>query len=153
MAATLAEGETVLINAAREPEITDLAHCLVAMGAEIEGIGTDRLRIRGVERLHGARHRVIPDRIETGTYMMAAATPAAMSSWSARRLDHVEAVAQTLDAAGVVLITRPTAASRVRRRNGPVTGVDVMTEPYPGLSDRSAGADHGADGDAPRAPR
>ncbi len=73
MAATLAEGETVLINAAREPEITDLAICLVAMGASIEGIGTDRLTIRGVSSLHGARHRVIPDRIETGTYMMAAA--------------------------------------------------------------------------------
>src|SRR3954468_20945953 len=73
MAATLAEGETVLINAAREPEITDLANCLVAMGAAIDGIGTDRLTISGVGSLHGARHRVVPDRIETGTYMMAAA--------------------------------------------------------------------------------
>ena len=73
MAATLAEGETLLINAAREPEITDLANCLVAMGARIDGIGTDRLTIRGVARLHGATHSVIPDRIETGTYMMAAA--------------------------------------------------------------------------------
>src|SRR5205823_12175933 len=73
MAACLAEGETLLINAAREPEIIDLAHCLNAMGAQIEGIGTDRLRVRGVASLHGARHTVIPDRIETGTYMMAAA--------------------------------------------------------------------------------
>src|SRR3954451_9386998 len=73
MAAPLAEGETGLINAAREPEITDLANCLVAMGASIDGIGTDRLTISGVDSLHGARHRVVPDRIETGTYMMAAA--------------------------------------------------------------------------------
>src|SRR5437016_1926145 len=73
MAASLADGETQLINAAREPEITDLAECLVAMGARIGGIGTDRLSILGVPRLHGARHSVIPDRIETGTYIMAAA--------------------------------------------------------------------------------
>src|SRR5438105_15087608 len=73
MAATLAEGESALINAAREPEITDLAQCLVAMGADIDGIGSDRLVIRGASSLHGARHTVIPDRIETGTYMMAAA--------------------------------------------------------------------------------
>src|SRR5260370_10644621 len=75
MAATLAEGETVLINAAREPEITDLAHCLTAMGAQIDGIASDRLSVRAVASLHGARHTVIPDRIETGTYMMAAAAP------------------------------------------------------------------------------
>src|SRR5437660_1208436 len=73
MAASLAEGETLLINAAREPEITDLAECLVAMGARIDGIGTDRLRILGVPRLHGATHSIIPDRIETGTYIMAVA--------------------------------------------------------------------------------
>jgi len=73
MAAALAEGETLLINAAREPEITDLANCLVAMGAQIDGIGSDRLRIVGVPRLHGATHSIIPDRIETGTYIMAAA--------------------------------------------------------------------------------
>lgn len=73
MAATLAEGETVLENAAREPEVTDLAHLLVAMGAKIEGIGTDCLRIQGVERLHGASHSVIADRIETGTFLCAVA--------------------------------------------------------------------------------
>src|SRR5215470_12062392 len=69
MAASLAEGETMLVNAAREPEIVDLARCLLGMGAEIEGAGTDRIRIRGAKRLHGTTHRVIPDRIETGTYM------------------------------------------------------------------------------------
>ena len=73
MAATLADGRTVLVNAAREPEIADLARCLIAMGARIEGIGTDRLTIDGVERLHGAEHAIIPDRIETGTYACAAA--------------------------------------------------------------------------------
>src|SRR5215469_13978977 len=68
MAAALADGETVLVNAAREPEIVDLARCLSAMGADIEGAGTDRIRVRGVKRLQGVRHQVIPDRIETGTY-------------------------------------------------------------------------------------
>ena len=63
----------MLINAAREPEVTDLAHCLIGMGAKIEGLGTDHLRIQGVDRLHGANHRVVADRIETGTYAMAAA--------------------------------------------------------------------------------
>ena len=76
MAASLAEGETVLVNAAREPEIGDLAACLQAMGARIEGIGSDRLRVLGVGRLHGVCHRILPDRIETGTYMMAAAATA-----------------------------------------------------------------------------
>src|SRR5260221_6911740 len=73
MAAALAQGETTLVNAAREPEIVDLARCLAAMGADVDGAGSDRIRIRGVKRLRGARHSVIPDRIETGTYMMAAA--------------------------------------------------------------------------------
>ncbi|MFX7879068.1 UDP-N-acetylglucosamine 1-carboxyvinyltransferase, partial [Acinetobacter baumannii] len=73
MAATLADGETVLENAAREPEVTDLANLLVRMGARIEGVGTDRLVIHGVERLHGAEHRVIADRIEAGTFLCAAA--------------------------------------------------------------------------------
>ena len=73
MAAALADGRTVLANAAREPEIGDLARCLIAMGARIEGIGSDRLTIEGVDRLHGAEHAIIPDRIETGTYACAAA--------------------------------------------------------------------------------
>jgi UDP-N-acetylglucosamine 1-carboxyvinyltransferase len=73
MAATLAEGETVLENAAREPEVTDLAHLLVGMGAKIDGIGTDRLVIQGVETLHGASHSVIADRIETATFLCAVA--------------------------------------------------------------------------------
>jgi len=132
MAATLAEGETVLINAAREPEITDLADCLVGMGARIEGIGTDRLTIHGVSSLHGARHATIPDRIETGTYMMATAATGGEVRLTGARLDHVEAVTRILESSGVEV--SPTEDGfTVRRRNGQVTGTDVMTEPYPGF--------------------
>ncbi len=136
MAATLADGETVLINAAREPEITDLAHCLVAMGAEIGGIGSDRLTIHGVASLHGARHRVIPDRIETGTYMMAVAATGGEVRLVGARLDHVEAVRRILDAAGVCVKDSGDGSPgeiTVRRHNGRLTGIDVMTEPYPGF--------------------
>src|SRR3546814_13367089 len=73
MAACLAKGETEILNAAREPEVTDLGECLVKMGAEIEGLGTDRITVRGVEKLHGAEHSVVADRIEAGTYAIAAA--------------------------------------------------------------------------------
>ena len=132
MAAALAEGETVLINAAREPEITDLATCLNAMGARIDGIGSDRLSIRGVTSLHGARHRVIPDRIETGTYLMAAAATGGDVLLDGARLDHVEAVARILEPAEVE-VAETASGLRVRRRNGRLTGVDVMTEPYPGF--------------------
>src|SRR5579863_1843294 len=125
MAATLAEGETVLINAAREPEITDLAHCLTAMGAEIDGIGTDRLLVHGVASLHGARHTVIPDRIETGTYMMAAAATGGEVRLVGARLDHVEAVRRILDGAEVSVAEAGDGIA-VRRRNGRLTGIDVM---------------------------
>ncbi len=132
MAATLAEGETQLINAAREPEITDLAHCLTAMGAQIDGIGSDRLTIRGVAGLHGARHMVIPDRIETGTYMMAAAATGGEVRLLGARLDHVDAVRRALEGAEVS-IAEAGDGIVVRRRNGRLAGVDVMTEPYPGF--------------------
>jgi UDP-N-acetylglucosamine 1-carboxyvinyltransferase len=131
MAAALAEGETLLINAAREPEIVDLAHCLNAMGARIEGIGSDRLTIQGVASLHGARHSVIPDRIETGTYMIAAAATGGEVHLRGARLDHNEAVVRVLDAAGVC-VSETEDGLAVRRRNGRLTGADVMTEPYPG---------------------
>jgi UDP-N-acetylglucosamine 1-carboxyvinyltransferase len=133
MAATLAEGESVLINAAREPEITDLADCLVAMGAQIEGIGSDRLTVHGVASLHGARHTVIPDRIETGTYMMAAAATGGEVRLTGARLDHVDSVRRILEAAGVC-VTDAADGIGVRRRNGRLVGVDVMTEPYPGFA-------------------
>jgi UDP-N-acetylglucosamine 1-carboxyvinyltransferase len=132
MAATLAAGESVLINAAREPEIADLAHCLTAMGAQIDGIGSDRLAIRGVASLHGAHHTVIPDRIETGTYMMAAAATGGEVRLLGARLDHVEAVRRILEGAEVS-IAEAGDGILVRRRNGRLTGVDVMTEPYPGF--------------------
>jgi UDP-N-acetylglucosamine 1-carboxyvinyltransferase len=132
MAAALAEGETVLVNAAREPEIGDLADCLNAMGARISGIGSDRLRIEGVAELHGARHQIIPDRIETGTYMMAAAATAGDLLLTGARLEQVGAVARLLEAADVE-VAQSAEGVRVRRRNGVIAGVDVMTEPYPGF--------------------
>jgi UDP-N-acetylglucosamine 1-carboxyvinyltransferase len=132
MAASLAEGETVLVNAAREPEIVDLARCLAAMGADIEGAGTPQIRIRGVKRLHGAEHRVIPDRIEIGTYMMAAAITGGTLELVGAQYDLVAAVARVLEGAAVEVGETPDGI-RVRRRNGRVTGVDVMTEPFPGF--------------------
>jgi UDP-N-acetylglucosamine 1-carboxyvinyltransferase len=132
MAAVLARGETVLVNAAREPEIGDLAECLNAMGAMISGIGSDRLRITGVAELHGARHPIIPDRIETGTYMMAAAATGGNLLLTGARLDLVGSVARILEAADVE-VAQSADGLRVRRRNGVVEGVDVMTEPYPGF--------------------
>jgi UDP-N-acetylglucosamine 1-carboxyvinyltransferase len=132
MAAALAEGETALVNAAREPEIGDLAACLQAMGASIEGIGSDCLRIVGVGRLHGATHRILPDRIETGTYMMAAAATAGEVRLTGTRLDFVATVASILDGAGVA-VTPTSDGLVVRRRNGFVAGVDIATDPYPGF--------------------
>ena len=132
MAASLADGETVLSNAAREPEITDLANCLNAMGAQIEGIGTDRLTVRGVTRLHGARHSVIPDRIETGTYIMAVAAAGGEVRLDGARLDHLEAVVRVLESADIRIQERD-GGLLVRRSTGRIDGVDVMTEPYPGF--------------------
>jgi UDP-N-acetylglucosamine 1-carboxyvinyltransferase len=132
MAAALARGETEIVNAAREPEVVDLAHCLTAMGAEIGGIGTDTLHIRGVQQLHGAEHAVIPDRIETGTYAMAAAITDGDIELIGARLDQLEAVVQTLTQARVA-VAPTTRGLRVGRINGELTGVDVMTEPFPGF--------------------
>ncbi|HTO85626.1 MAG TPA: UDP-N-acetylglucosamine 1-carboxyvinyltransferase [Methylomirabilota bacterium] len=132
MAAALARGETEIVNAAREPEVVDLGHCLIAMGADIRGIGTDTLHIRGVEKLHGAAHAVIPDRIETGTYAMAAAISDGDIELLGARLELLEAVAQTLAQARVAL--EPTGRGlRARRINGELIGVDAMTEPFPGF--------------------
>ena len=132
MAATLAEGETLLINAAREPEITDLATCLVAMGARIGGIGTDRLSIVGSGRLHGTAHAIIPDRIETGTYVMAAAATDGEVQLTGTRIDLIAALVRTLEAAGVEVSAVPDGL-KVRRRARSLEGVDIMTEPYPGF--------------------
>jgi UDP-N-acetylglucosamine 1-carboxyvinyltransferase len=132
MAASLAEGETVLVNAAREPEIVDLALCLNAMGAKISGAGSDRITVTGVKKLHGAEHSVVPDRIETGTYLMAAAITGGDVELAGARYDLVAAVAKTLDGAGVE-IRETNAGISVKRRNGELKGVDVMTEPFPGF--------------------
>ena len=132
MAATLAQGETLLINAAREPEIIDLATCLLAMGARIDGIGTDRLRIVGVGQLHGTIHKIIPDRIETGTYLMAAAATDGEVRLTGTRIDLVAALVRTLEGAGVE-VSATADGLRVRRCGGSLEGVDVMTEPYPGF--------------------
>ncbi len=131
MAAALASGRTVLANAAREPEITDLCDCLVAMGAQITGIGTDKITIDGVATLHGASHEVIPDRIETGTYACAAAITGGELHLVGGRMDHLGAVVRTLAEAGVE-ITETATGLLVRRLNG-LHGVDAITEPYPGF--------------------
>jgi UDP-N-acetylglucosamine 1-carboxyvinyltransferase len=131
MAASLAEGRTILANAAREPEIGDLAACLVAMGARIEGIGTDKLVIDGVEVLHGAEHAIIPDRIETGSYACAAAISGGSVFLRHARLDHLGATVRTLREAGVD-IAEETGGLSVKRLNG-LHGTDAMTEPYPGF--------------------
>ena len=132
MAATLADGETRLINAAREPEVIDLANCLVAMGAQIDGIGSDTLVIQGVERLGGTSHRVIADRIEAGTYAMAVAVTGGEVQLVGANLEHLGAVSETLRAAGLILEETDTGIS-ARRENERLTGVDVMTDPYPGF--------------------
>jgi UDP-N-acetylglucosamine 1-carboxyvinyltransferase len=132
MAASLADGETILANAAREPEVTDLAHCLVAMGAEIDGIGSDTLHIIGKKELHGADYAVVPDRIETGSYAVAAAVTDGDLTLKGTRLDLIEAVADILRQAGVE-ISEVEDGIRVRRGAGGLKGVDVMTEPYPGF--------------------
>ncbi len=132
MAACLAEGETVLANAAREPEVCDLANCLVAMGANIEGIGNDELCITGVERLHGAEYRVLPDRIETSTYAVAAAITDGDVELIGADLGGMSAVVETLVEAGVS-IEETDRGARVRRADATVAGVDVMTQPYPGF--------------------
>ena len=131
MAASLADGRTVLANAAREPEISDLCDCLVAMGAQITGIGTDKITIDGVERLHGAEHEVIPDRIETGTFACAAAITGGSLHLTGGRMDHLGAVVRTLAEAGVEITETPTGLM-VKRLNG-LHGVDAITEPYPGF--------------------
>ncbi|MBL8703309.1 MAG: UDP-N-acetylglucosamine 1-carboxyvinyltransferase [Rhodospirillales bacterium] len=132
MAASLARGETVLVNAAREPEVADLARCLVAMGAQIEGIGTDQITVRGVERLHAAEHAIVPDRIEAGTYAIAAAITGGDIELLGLDLDLMEAPAKTLSDAGVA-VSSTDRGVRVTSGNRRATGVDVMTEPFPGF--------------------
>lgn len=133
MAACLAKGETRLINAAREPEIIDLAHCLTAMGAYITGAGTDTIIIQGVEKLRGAHYRVMPDRIETGTYLMAGVITGGDLELTHTSSEYITGVISTLKQAGVDIHTTDTGL-KVRASTIPIQGVDIMTEPYPGFS-------------------
>ncbi|MBK1665529.1 UDP-N-acetylglucosamine 1-carboxyvinyltransferase [Rhodospirillum rubrum] len=132
MAATLAEGETLLENVAREPEITDLALCLRAMGAKIDGIGSGTLRVEGVDTLSGTSHAVVPDRIETGTYALAAAATRGRLTLTGTRLDLVDSLVDHLRRAGVV-VTAIEGGLEIDARTSALTGVDVMTEPFPGF--------------------
>jgi UDP-N-acetylglucosamine 1-carboxyvinyltransferase len=131
LAATLARGTTRLVNAAREPEVVDLARLLVAMGAKISGAGTDTIVVEGVERLHGARHSVIPDRIEAGTYALAAAATRGDVRITRCAPAHLGALTTRLNAAGV-RVEADADVLRVRA-NGGLSSHDVATAPYPGF--------------------
>ena len=132
MAATLAKGTTVIRNAAREPEIVDLAQCLRRMGAQIEGEGTSEITVQGVDRLGGATHPVVADRIELGTYMLAPAICGGEVELLGGRIDLVGAFCEKLDAAGID-VTETETGLKVARRNGRTRAVDVATEPFPGF--------------------
>jgi UDP-N-acetylglucosamine 1-carboxyvinyltransferase len=131
MAAALAEGETVLENCAREPEVADLAALLNKMGAQIEGAGTHQIRVQGVEKLHGARHRIIPDRIEAGTFVVAAALTGGDLLVANCEPQHLDALLQKLEECGVQV--RCEADSVRVIGDGPIRGADVNTEEYPGF--------------------
>lgn len=134
MAATLARGTTKLVNAAMEPEVTDLAECLVKMGAKIEGIGTPELVIEGVETLSGADHAVVPDRIETGTFMIAGALSGGEITLKNTRADTLEALTDLLRKAGAE-VTVSDNSIHVKRLDQlkSLRGIDIMTEAYPGF--------------------
>ncbi len=132
MAATLAKGTTVLKNAAREPEIVDLVECLRKMGAQISGEGSSTIEVQGVDRLHGATHQVVTDRIELGTYMLAPAICGGEVELLGGRMRLVESFAAKLDAAGVS-VAETDKGLKVTRKNGRVSSVDVVTEPFPGF--------------------
>ncbi|HEV2488528.1 MAG TPA: UDP-N-acetylglucosamine 1-carboxyvinyltransferase [Candidatus Acidoferrales bacterium] len=132
MAATLAEGETVLSNAAREPEVTDLAELLIKMGAKIEGAGTSTIRVRGVSRLAGASHRIIPDRIEAGTFLIAGAITRGDILLKACEKEHLAALIDKLELCGVEIRAEGAGNLRVRVP-GKLRAADVTTEEYPGF--------------------
>jgi UDP-N-acetylglucosamine 1-carboxyvinyltransferase len=132
MAAVLARGETVIENAAREPEVADLASCLKKMGAKISGIGSTTLQIQGVESLHGAEHTVLPDRIETGTYAMAAAMTGGEVVLQNTRADLLERALDLLRSSGIEIEDMPSGL-KVARNGGGLHPVAVDTEPFPGF--------------------
>jgi UDP-N-acetylglucosamine 1-carboxyvinyltransferase len=131
MAATLADGTTVLENAAREPEVVDLAKCLIAMGARIAGAGSDRITIEGVRALHGATHAVLPDRIETGTFLVAVAAAGGRAVVTGTQPDALDAVITKLREAGATIST--TEDTITVERDGPLAAVNIRTAPHPGF--------------------
>lgn len=132
MAATLAEGQTTLINAAREPEVVDLANCLIKMGAKIEGAGTDTIIINGVDSLHAAEHSILPDRIETGTFAMLAGITRGEIHLTHTDLHLIAGVNELLIRAGINLTK--TEDGFIAKSSGEIHGIDVMTEPFPGFA-------------------
>ena len=131
MAATAARGETEILNAAREPEVADLAACLCAMGAHIEGAGTHRILIEGDRGWRRASHEIIPDRVEAGTYAIAAAITGGQLELTRARLEHLASVVQLLEATGASVW--PGDRGLVVSRDGPLRATDMTTEPYPGF--------------------
>ncbi len=133
MAACLADGETVIENAAREPEVVDLAQCLISMGAQISGAGTDLIRIRGVEKLHGATHRIMPDRIETGTFLCAAAITGGDIRLLGTSTGYLDAVVDKLLDAGCEIFGEKTAKQESIHITAPrrLKAVSIRTAPYP----------------------
>lgn len=132
MAATLAKGTTTLHNAAREPEIVDLGECLIGMGAEIQGLGTDKITIRGKSYLHGTQHSVVGDRIEAGTFVIAGAMTGGTLRLKGANINHIRALIDPLNKAGVDV--RADGNDIVVSRSGDkLYGIDIMTEPFPGF--------------------
>jgi UDP-N-acetylglucosamine 1-carboxyvinyltransferase len=133
LAAVLAQGETVLSNAACEPEIEDLADCLNAMGAKVEGAGASTIRITGVDRLHGATHAVVPDRIEAGTYAMAAGMAGGEVTLTGVRPQHIAVLLDKMEEAGVG-VSRGNGSVTLKRNGARLHAVDLTTDPYPGFA-------------------
>ena len=133
MAAVLARGETVLNNAAREPEVSDLADLLIGMGAKIEGAGTSTVRIQGVERLHGAEHTIIPDRIEAGTFVIAGAITGGDVAVGGCEPKHLDALVSKLQQVGV-RVTQSDVCTLQVKADGGLQSVDMTTEEYPGFA-------------------
>lgn len=131
MAASLAEGVTIIRNAAREPEVCDLAYCLQKMGAQIEGIGTDTIRITGVDKLHGCEYSIIPDRIEAGSFAAAVAITGGDVELVGARMEHMQAVVEKFMDAGVE-ITKTERGIRVKADKR-IKCIDIITQPYPGF--------------------
>ena len=132
MAAVLADGKTILENAAREPEVVDLAECLIAMGANIEGAGTDTIIIEGVDSLNGAHHTILPDRIETGTFLVAATMAGGKVKLKNTRPELLDAVLAKLRSAGAEIVVDETSITLTMNSSRP-TAVDIHTSPFPGF--------------------